>query len=184
MGQIKKPKPAKLIVGFIFRDELTLCKAERLLERKFGKIDFESQVLAFGHTDYYEAEFGKDLLRKFISFKKLAPPQNLSKIKIATNLIERKLSSGTRRINIDPGYLDMAKLVLATTKDYKHRIYIGRGIYAEVTLRYENKAFKPWEWSYPDYKSDEYIAIFNRIRQIYGQQIKEETQNSERKTKN
>jgi hypothetical protein len=168
MGQIKKLFPVKLVIGFIFKEENTLNKAKFFLERRFGKIDFESQVLNFTHTDYYEKEFGLNLKRKFVSFKKLIPPQDLTKIKLITNQIENKLSKGgCRLINIDPGYLDLAKLILASTKDYSHRIYLNRGIYAEVTLFYQNKTFKPREWTYPDYKTDAYIDIFNQLRQIY-----------------
>jgi len=163
----------KLIIGFIFKEENAPDKARPILEKAFGKIDFESQNLAFNHTAYYEKEFGKDLNRRFISFKKLISPSDLPEIKIHTNRVEKKLSSGSSRsINIDPGYLDLAKLILASTKDYKHRIYLNRGIYAEVTLFYENKSYRPWEWTYPDYKSGEYIAIFNCIRDIYARQIK------------
>lgn len=163
----------KLIIGFIFKEEAALNKAKSILQKRFGKIDFESQTLAFNHTTYYEKEFGKDLKRRFISFKKLISPSDLPEIKIYTNRVEKKLSSGlSRLINIDPGYLDLAKLILASTKDYKHRIYLERGIYAEVTLFYENKSYRPWEWTYPDYKSSEYIAIFNQIRDIYARQIK------------
>lgn len=173
MGTIKKHPPVKLIIGFIFKEENIIDKAKSLLEERFGKIDFISQTLPFRHTDYYENEFGKNLFRKFISFKKLIQPSILPKIKIITNRIEKKLSSHTRRqINIDPGYLGLAKLVLATTKDYKHRIYLNQGIYAEITLFYQDKTFKSWEWTYPDYKTPEYIAIFNRIRDIYAEQIK------------
>lgn len=173
MGDAKKHPPVKLIIGFIFKEEKVIDKAKGLLERRFGKIDFESQTLPFTHTDYYENEFGKDLRRRFISFKKLILAENLPKIKIITNLTEKKLSSHTRRqINIDPGYLSLAKLILASTKDYKHRIYLNRGIYAEITLFYQDKTFNSLEWTYPDYKTPEYIAIFNSIRDIYAEQIK------------
>ena len=173
MGEIRSRKPVKLIIGFIFKEEATLNKVKSILQRRFGKIDFESQTLAFNHTAYYEKEFGKDLKRRFIGFKKLIIPCNLPEIKIYTNRIEKKLSNGSSRlINIDPGYLDLSKLVLASTKDYKHRIYLNKAIFAEVTLFYENKSYRPWEWTYPDYKSNEYIAIFNRIRDIYAGQIK------------
>lgn len=160
-------------MGFIFKEEDILDKAKGFLKKIFGKVDFESQTLPFKHTDYYEPEFGKDLKRKFISFKELILPQHLPKIKISTHRIEKKLSRGASRlINIDPGYLDLAKLILASTKDYKHRIYLDKGIYAEVTLFYQNKSFRFWEWTYPDYKTPEYIAIFNQIREIYAKQIK------------
>ena len=163
----------KLVIGFIFREESVLDKAKNILRKDFGKIDYESQALAFTHTDYYETEFGKNLERKFISFEKLIQPQNLAKIKITTNAIEKKLSRNEMRlINIDPGYLDMAKLILASTKDYKHRIYLDKGIYAETTLFYQNKSFTGWVWTYPDYKSADYIRIFNQIREIYAKQRK------------
>lgn len=168
MGKIKKYQLVKLIIGFIFKEEGALKKAKALLEKQFGRIDFESQTLPFYHTRYYEKEFGKDLKKKFISFKKLISPIHLPKIKIITNKLENNLSCGINRtINIDPGYLDLSKLILASTKDYKHRIYLDKGIFSEVTLFYENKSFRPWEWTYPDYRTDEYIAIFNKIRDIY-----------------
>jgi hypothetical protein len=173
VGKVKRHQPVKLVIGFIFQEENVLRKTKSLLERKFGKIDYTSQILAFTHTEYYAAEFGKDLKRQFIAFRKLISPKNLAKIKVTTNKIEQKLScQGLRLINIDPGYLDMAKLILASTKDYRHRIYLNHGIYAEVTLFYENKGFRSWEWTYPDYKTADYLAIFNQIREIYAHQIK------------
>ena len=173
MGKIKKHPPVKLIVGFIFKDQTAQDKALFFLKRLFGKIDFESQTLSFQHTDYYQKEFGTGLKRKFISFKKLILPQDLAKIKNITNKIENKLSlRSLRRVNIDPGYLDLAKLILASTKDYRHRIYLGRGIFADVTLFFQNHAFRPLECTYPDYATREYSAIFNQIREIYAQQIK------------
>jgi len=173
VGKLKKNLPVKLFSGFIFKEEDILRRAESLLERKFGRIDFKSPVFPFSHTHYYEKEFGKGLKRKFISFKKLIRPEGLPKIKVATNKVEQKLSrAGLRLINIDPGYLDTAKVVLATTKDYRHRIYLNKGIYAEIALFYENKDFKTWEWTYLDYKTADYIAVFSRIREIYVAQIK------------
>lgn len=174
MGEIKKRQPVKLIVGFIFKKESSLDKAENILKKIFGKIDFKSSILAFTHTDYYQAEFGKSLKRKFISFEKLIPASSLAKIKVFTNGLEKKLAVDSHRIiNIDPGYLDLSKLILASTKDYRHRIYLDKGIYAEITLFYQDKNFQAWEWTYPDYKTKEYIAIFNRIRRIYNQQCRD-----------
>lgn len=173
MGKITEHAPAKLITGFIFKDESVFNKTKDILRRHFAVIDFESQTLAFTHTDYYEKEFGKNLKRKFISFKDLILPQSLPKIKIYTNKLEKRLSiSGLRLINIDPGYLDLSKLVLASTKDYKHRIYLDKGIYAEVTLFYQNKSFRAWDWTYADYKTQAHLTIFNQLRQIYAEQIK------------
>ena len=163
----------KLVIGFIFQKKSVVNKAESILEKEFGKIDYESQSIGFTYTDYYEPELGRNLKRKFIAFAKLIPPQSLAKIKVLTNSIEKKLSRmGLRLINIDPGYLDMARLILASTKDYKHRICLNKGIYAEVTLFYGDRTFHPWEWTYPDYRAADYISVFNQIRDIYALQIK------------
>lgn len=173
MGKIRKSPLVKLISGLIFKEDEILKKAESNLKKLYGRIDYNSPILDFNYTDYYEKEFGKNLRRKFISFEKLILSERLSKIKITTNKIEKKFSKDNlRRINIDPGYLDLAKLILATAKDYNHRIYLAQGIYAEVTLCYQGNTFKPWNWTYRDYQSQEYIAIFNQIREIYNLQIR------------
>lgn len=172
MGRIKKHPPVKLIIAFIFKEEEILHKAQDALISHFDAIDYQSKALPFTYTDYYETEFGKGLKRRFISFKKLISPRILPEIKITTNRIEKRLSNeGRRLINIDPGYIDMAKLILASTKDYRHRIYLNKGIYAEITLFYQNQTFAPWDWTYPDYKSTDYILIFNQIRNIYVTQV-------------
>lgn len=173
MGIAKEPPAVKLIAGFIFKDESVYAKALSELIKLFGVCDFESRIIDFDYTDYYQEEMGSSLKRRFVSFKKLIPPQKLPQIKIITNKIEQKLSlKNKRNINIDPGYVDLAKLVLATTKDFKHRIYLDKGIFAEITLFYQNKTFCSWELTYPDYRTKEYILAFNKIRDIYNQQIK------------
>lgn len=168
MGKVKRVKPVKLITGFIFKNEADLEKAQAALTSKFGRIDFKSAIIPFDQTDYYKAEMGFGLKRVFISFHKLINPACLPAIKKLANDIEVKLSlKGNRRINIDPGYLDLAKVVLASTKDYCHRVYLDRGIFAEITLFFRGNSFKPWEWTYPDYKKTEYISVFNKIRELY-----------------
>lgn len=172
MGEIRKHRPVKLIIGFIYKEKPAFDKVKALLIKEVGPIDFESPAIAFCSTDYYEDEFGKDLIRSFLSFKKLIAPERLAGIKILTNKIEKKLSKkGCRTINIDPGYIELSKLILASTKDYNHRIYLNSGIFLEITLFYRDKTFKPWEWTYPDYKTPEYIEVFNHIRHIYANQI-------------
>jgi hypothetical protein len=174
MGEIKKPAQEKLVMGLIYRDPLVLEKARKILEKKYGSIDYESPELDFNFTEYYGAEMGRGLKRRFMSFKKTVDPSLLPGIKIFTNSLEQKsLYPGTnnRMINIDPGLLSMAKFVLATTKDFSHRIYIGEGIYAEVTLQYKAGAYAAWEWTYPDYRTQEYRDILNRIREIYRGQV-------------
>ena len=168
MGKVRRVKPVKLITGLIFKSEASLEKAEAVLISKFGRIDFKSEVIPFDQTDYYKVEMGFGLKRVFLSFRKLINPARLPVIKRLTNNIEVKFSlKGNRLINIDPGYLALAKVVLASTKDYCHRLYLGKGIFAEITLSFRGNSFKPWEWTYPDYKKIEYIAVFNKIRQLY-----------------
>lgn len=173
MGEIKKHPPVKLIVGMITADPSLFLSAEELLSQKFGNIDFSSNVLNFDYTNYYEKEMGKNLLRKFISFENLIHPDECPKIKHFTNELEKRfLLENRRQINLDPGYITAAKLVLLSTKDYIHRIYLSDGIYAEVTLEMEGNSFKPWKWTYTDYRTEEYINIFNKIRQMYMNQLR------------
>lgn len=168
MGKVKKYNSVKFIIGFIYQDEAIFIQARNKLLRRFGKIDFESCPLNFNCTKHYAQEMGIDLKRKFVSFSKLIPMSELYRIKLYTNRLESKFLNLTHRlINIDPGYLDKAKLILASTKDYAHRIYLRKGIFAEVTLSYKGNSFSPCDWSYPDYRTKEYIDIFNQIRCLY-----------------
>ncbi len=175
MGEIKKPLPEKLIIAFIYKEEEIYNKVKEILLNRFGSIDYESGEINFTWTDYYNEEMGTDLKRRFISFEKLIDPGELSYIKITTNKVEQQFlyeNTNKRRINIDPGILSQGKFVLATTKNYSHRIYIGQGIFAEVTLKYEKKGFVAFDWTYPDYATQEYREILEKIREIYKKQVK------------
>jgi hypothetical protein len=181
MGEIKKHSPVKLIVGMITADSALLSSAEDILSQKFGSVDFHSDTMPFNFTKYYIKEMGENLLRKFIGFEKLIQPEEIVEIKHFTNNIEKEFllaGSSKRRINLDPGYVTPAKLILASTKDHIHRIYLRDGIFAEITLQMEGYTFHPWQWTYPDYRSEEYIKIFNEIRQLYMQQLRNDDINS------
>jgi hypothetical protein len=169
LGKVRKYNPrVKLIIGFIYKDEAIFIKAKSRLKIRFGRIDFQTDTFDFNYTNYYEKEMGFGLKRKFISFSKLIPVQDLYRIKLYTNRLEAKLlNAGERQVNIDPGYVDLAKLVLASTKDYAHRIYLRKGIFAEITLSYKGNSFTFNDWTYPDYRSQEYIGVFNEIRKLY-----------------
>lgn len=173
MGKIKSHPPVKLILGMISNDTELFNILPKRFEKDFGEIDFESNIFLFNFTDYYIEEMGEGLLRKFVSFKRLLEnPIEIANIKIFSNNLEDEFSiNNKRRINLDPGYIEHGKLVLATTKNHQHRIYIGKGIFAEVTLRYRNKTFCKWDWTYPDYQTNEYIETFNQIRKIYINQL-------------
>jgi hypothetical protein len=174
MGKPEKPCPVKLVTGIISSSQELFEKCEKLLVRHFGGIDYKSKSMDFNFTDYYREEMGSNLFRRFLSFKNLVDPSQLASVKILANTLELRLAKSSKQsrrpINIDPGYISDAKLVLASTKDYSHRIYIGRSVYAEITLFYQKNTFRPNSWTYPDYKTDEYIAIFNQIRAIFMKQ--------------
>jgi len=172
MGTVKNPLPVKLIMA-VFTNQLELFpRIEKELEKKYGKIDLKSPIFEFNYTDYYQDEMGSGLKKKFISFENLVRLEQISSIKIFTNALEKKYSRENKRtINIDPGYISNSQLVLASTKNYYHRIYLGEGIYAEVTLFFKEKTFQSLPWTYPDYKIKSSIDIFNGIREIYREQL-------------
>ena len=168
MGKPKKAKKVKLIIGILAKDKKLFDSIEEFFLKDFGEIDYRSPDIPFSCTDYYKDEMGAPLKKRFLSFKKLIAPERLPDIKIKTNNIEEKFSKKQKRqINIDPGYVSDSKLVLATTKNYFHRIYLNKGIYAEVTLRWKKGSFHPFDWTYPDYKSGEYIDLLNHVRSSY-----------------
>jgi hypothetical protein len=143
------------------------------LEELFGPIDFESPPAPFTFTSYYEREMGSPLSRWFVSFARLVMPDTLAAIKLRTNSLEAELAGpGGRAFNLDPGLLTLARFVLATTKESAHRIPLAGGIYADLTLRYEKGSFRPLPWTYPDYRSEPYIALFERLRGLLRDQLR------------
>lgn len=170
MGLIRPPDKVKLFTALLGKNKDVFYQVREKLSSCFGPIEFTSPIYNWSHSKYYEQEMGADLQRIFFFFEQPIEQDNLSDVKNATNEIENfyRSNSGTkspgRSVNIDPGYLTLAKVVLASTKDYSHRIYIGKGIYAEITLYYINKTFQPLPTTYPDYKSKEYVAMFNEVR--------------------
>lgn len=168
MGAIRIPEKVRLLAGLLSRDAGLFTVAKKRLEDMFGKIDYESEILDFYHTEYYDKEMGSNLKRIFFSFGMPYDPATIYDTKLKTNMLEQDfLDHGKRTLNIDPGYLNLSKLVLLSTKDYTHRIYLDKGIFAEVTLHYKDKSFQAWPWTYPDYKSKPYIDIFNLLREKY-----------------
>ena len=173
MSRPSVPKPVKLVMSILAGRRELLSEALESVSDRFGKIDFLSRFLLFGYTDYYRDEMGEGLDRRIASFEELIAPEALPDIKLFTNDVEDRLSvSGKRQVNIDPGYLTEFHLILATGKGYAHRPYLRGGIYADLTLLYRDKAFRPLEWTYPDYAGDEIRSVLSRIRLKYIQQLK------------
>jgi hypothetical protein len=168
MGQTAEPRPVKLLVSLITADDRLLRQVVDVLAERYGKVDFESEDLPFDFTTYYAPEMGGGLFRRLITFGPLIPRESLVRIKGETNELEVAFSlAGKRRINIDPGYISAEHLILATTKGYTHRPYLGDGIYADLTLIYRSGGFHPLEWTYPDYASHEIRHILSGIRRRY-----------------
>jgi hypothetical protein len=162
-------------MGLIFKEEDFFRQVIQDLQKEFGETDFISRRFPFDFTQYYTKEIGEDLSRCFITFKQLISRDALPDIKLATNRLEEKFAGpgGNRRINIDPGYLCMEHVILATTKAYTHRPYLGKGIYADMTLIYRSKSYQPLDWTYPDYRQEETLRLFNRFRKEYMENLKE-----------
>jgi hypothetical protein len=174
MGSVHDVQPVRLIASLLTKDLTLLEETKIALSASFGPIDYESDVLPFDHSDYYGREFGANLQRVIVAFEQLVDPGDLPAIKHRTNELEQATShDGKRRVNIDPGYVSLGKMVLATTKDHAHRLYLGQGIYGEGTLVYQRGAFRPWPWSYPDYASERYCTLFQQIRTQYKEQLRQ-----------
>lgn len=172
MAKARLPKPVKLFVGLLSNDADLLRRTKHLLQRKYGPVDVESEMWPFTQTDYYEAEMGPGLLRWFLAFERLIRQDQLAEIKLETNKLEQQiteeaLSEYGRAVNIDPGYLGLGKIVLATAKDRSHRIYLAHGIYAETTLHYVEGHWRLWPWTYLDYQTPHYHAYFDAVRERF-----------------
>ncbi len=172
MAEIIYPPKAKLFIGFIYSDEEILNKTISLLSENYGKIILKSESFPFQHTCYYES-MGQNLKKVLLAFDELIERDRISLIKIHSNEIENLfLDNGKRRINIDPGYLTLSNVYLASCKEYYHRIYIGNGIYLENEYYWSKKDYVFFDWTYPDYKTEGYLTFFKELRNIYAQELK------------
>jgi len=172
---LQDPHPVKLFTGMLSQDAALFDQLKEELQNIFGPVDMESHVWDWGYTDYYSKEMGTGLKRKFVFFKNLIAPETISEIKLKTIEFEKQYmnENSGRRINLDPGYLDSAKIVLVSTKDFSHRIYLGNGIYGEVTLMYSGKNYQILPFTYPDFRTSEYLDIFRLARDKYKRRINE-----------
>lgn len=177
MGVLRRPARVKLFCALLVAADFPVECCEAGLQKLFGPIVLRSEPVPFTQTTYYDNEMGPGLRRLYVAFDALYDMADLPAIKHRTNALEADwaVAPGRRRVNIDPGYLDLAKVVLASTKDHAHRLYVGAGIYAEVTLRYWHKQFQPWDWTYPDYRLPLTRAFFERLRELYKAQVSAET---------
>ena len=177
MAEPKPFPPAKLIAGIIFSEEDVLEKAEEAVSAVFGPIDLKSEAFLFDQTNYYEKEMGKGLRRLFLSLSRLIPPESLSEIKVRTNALEEEIRKAfareSRVVNIDPGILTASALIMATAKDFAHRVPLRQGIYAHLELLFSRSAVKLLPWTYPDFRQESYHRFFIKTRQAYLRQLRE-----------
>ncbi len=169
MAPIREPEPVKLILGMLSAFPGTFAAAEQALVEALGPVDLRSEVTAHEFTEYYRDEMGHPLARSFLAFARLIDPGELPEIKRSTNDLERQIAAGgewnaPRPINLDPGYVAPAKLVLASCKDYTHRIYLGDGVYAETTLAWINGRWETYRWTYPDFRTANYQDFLTQVR--------------------
>jgi hypothetical protein len=169
------PQPVKLIASILTADLIAADRAIEMMRQQFGETDYVSDPLAFDFTDYYTPEMGAGLHRRLISFAGLIMPDELPDIKLATNSLEREFASadGKRVLNIDPGYIALCHLILATGKAFTHRPYLRDGIYADMTLVYRRGRFQTLEWTFPDYASPEMLDSITMLRERYYQQLQQ-----------
>ncbi|MGD9345555.1 MAG: DUF4416 family protein [Candidatus Aminicenantes bacterium] len=168
--------PVKLICGILAVRDIVFERSMEYLKDRFGPIDHTSPIMDFKFTDYYERQMGEGLNRKFVSFVEHVRPESLSDVKIQTNALEEEMKkmfrSVKRIVNLDPGYMTASALIMATAKDFSHRIPLQKGIYAHLELLFGKNEVKALPWTYPDYRTVEYHRFFLEVRKVYLTQLK------------
>ncbi len=183
MGTVNDPRRVKLFVGLITSMPSLVAEIEARLPESFGPIDLRSGPFPFDSTHYYDAEMGFPLQRYFFGFSTLIDPEQVAGMKIVTNKIEAEYEERKigviRPINLDPGYVEESKIVLASTKNFYHRILISQGIYAEVTMHFETGSWQCLPWTFPDFRTGRYHPFFTELRRVYRAQLKSAQRSAE-----
>ncbi len=163
-----EPKAVKLVIGLFMKETALIKSVSKKLEEAFGAVDIISPWFSFDFTDYYAPEMGFPLFRRLLVFKRLFSQDSLVEIKLLTNEIEKlNIQNKKRQINIDPGYLSHERFVLATGKNFSHRIYLGKGIFGDLTLIFTGGSFRALPWTYPDYKDSRMLGFLKTVRNKY-----------------
>jgi len=168
MGVLKNPPPVTLFLAALYAPAFTDEQITALVENIFGRAVMQTPAYEFSFSDYYLGEMGPNLRKCFYVLERLIDPAEIVDWKLRALEVEAQHSAGGKRtINLDPGYLEAPKLVLATTKNFAHRIYLGRGVFADVQLYVRNGKFQVYPWTYPDYRTAEHLSFFERAREFY-----------------
>ncbi|MBN1306506.1 MAG: DUF4416 family protein [Chitinispirillaceae bacterium] len=173
MAPPERPLPVKYLIALLFRDNDCCARAKNELVARWGRVDFEGTGHPFDVTDYYKPEMGTPLYRRLLAFETLSLPTLLVDMKLQCNNIESALAhNGKRTVNIDAGYLDHNKYLLASAKQAGQKIYLDKGIYADLSGRYKAGKYRPFEWTFPDFRDGRYDKELLAIRRLYLEQIK------------
>jgi hypothetical protein len=175
MGNIRSSYPVKFFVSVLTSIPSALKTAEERLEACYGPVELRSELFPFDQTHYYDREMGSPIRRVFLVFPGLISATRLPGRKIETNRLEQQIAAEyaqvPRPVNLDPGYLDQAKVVLASTKDFSHRLLVSEGIYAEVTLYFRGGEWRSWPWTFPDFRAGQFNGFFSQLRRTYREQL-------------
>jgi hypothetical protein len=182
MGIATNPLKVQFFIAVLFQSDQNIEDVLFPLTKTYGPIDSSYGPIPFGFSDYYKEEMGEGLLKSYHTFGPLMDRDMLPEVKNFTNELEGKTKSGdNRRVNLDPGYIARDKLVLVTTKDFYHRLYLGNGIYGEVTLHFRKGVFRYFSWTYPDYKDEQFLEYLTKARAKFMHELREgELPNEER----
>ena len=169
MGATRTPAKVKIIVGILAKDIPAIEAVRETLRKKFGEEDLNLAPFPFTFTNYYKEEIGDTPVRAFFSYEPLVERETIVDIKLWTNDLELEIAEhagtpGLRPVNLDPGYMTLGQFFLATTKDQRQRVYIGRGIFVEPTLYFQDGHFHHFDWTYRDYQSETYINYLEQVR--------------------
>jgi len=173
MADTRPPAPVKFFIAVLYHEREFLERGLTLLEQTWGKADIHGPDREFDVTDYYAPEMGTPLYRRLVSFEKLLDPTELVAMKLECNRVEQELSvDGRRTVNLDAGYLDHNKVLLASAKEAGQKVYLDKGIYADLAGRYKSGKYQPFEWSFPDFRDGRYDRELLAMRSAYLQQLR------------
>lgn len=176
MSRPREPLAAKLVCSVLSADmDAFWPTAVAALEARFGPVEIAYPPIPFAFTHYYDKELGSPIVRRLLAFARLVPQAVLAEAKLATNALEERLAGpdGRRRVNLDPGLLTQERLVLATGKNFTHRIYLGQGIFGDLTLVFQAGSWQTLPWTFPDYASAGMRHLFDDIRRRYRRDLRE-----------
>ena len=177
MGKIIEQPPVKLICGFMWNAAVDIRPAIQIIQQNWGRFDAKTPEFDFSHTQYYLDEFGDHLKKQYVSFERMVSIDDIPDIKILSNEIEERfIHNGSRSVNIDPGYVADAKILMATTKNLAHRTYIGKNIFADLQLIFRRQTYEPTPWTFADMREPRMIEFFNGVREKYIEQLQSEVQ--------